>query len=74
MSDEYEDAIQKTIKHLSENDIVLLDIEYERAYDLICRLRVYFALPNNLHKSARIMFEKECKDFIKTAYNPYENS
>ena len=48
-----------------------LAIEYERAYDLVSRLAVWFACPPEARRlSARTMYEM-VRDFMNTAHSPY---
>lgn len=63
---QHADAILKRIHERK------LAIEYERAYDLISRLAVWFLCPPEARKlTERTMYEM-VRDFMQTAICPYE--
>jgi len=57
------------LKRINERTLA---IEYERAFDLISRLAVWFICPAEARKlSARAMYEM-VRDFMQTAHCPYD--
>jgi hypothetical protein len=51
----------------------MLAMEYERGYDILSRLAVWFASPPEARKlSARAMYEM-VRDFMETAHSPYDD-